>query len=169
MTLVLVDGSNVARCGAWRARNPEVDDIALRRRLVDAIGSWAGEEGHAVFVTFDGAGPWRPGAVRISAEVEVFGTGGVEGDDVIARRAVASVRASQAYWLVTSDRGLQLLAGGGADRVVFADDFVAELRAASPSSAQPSVTFEAQPGTRLAETLDDDVRARLERMRRGEA
>jgi predicted RNA-binding protein with PIN domain len=166
--VVLVDGSNVARCGTWRAANPDVDDHALRRRLVDAIGSWAATAGHDAFVTFDGAGPWQPGSTRISDAVEVFGTGRVEGDDVLAKRAVACVRSGASYWLVTSDRELQLLAGGGADRVVAADGFVAELGVAHAATPVRSVTGDAPAGTRLGESLDDDTRARLERMRRGE-
>jgi predicted RNA-binding protein with PIN domain len=172
MSLVLVDGSNVARCAAWRAANPVADDVALRRRLVDAIGSWAARAGHRAFVTFDGSGPWRPGSVRISGEVEVFGTGGVEGDDVIAQRAVSAVRSKTPYWLVTSDRGLSLLAGGGADRTIRADDFVevelgvARSRSTSGATADRAVE-ERQPGSRLGESVDDDVRAKLERMRRG--
>jgi predicted RNA-binding protein with PIN domain len=171
MSLVLVDGSNVARCGPWRAAHPDADDVALRRRLVDAIAGWAARAGHRAFVTFDGAGPWRPGSVRISDAVEVFGTGGVEGDDVIARRAVEAVRSKTAYWLVTSDRELALLAGGGADRTIRADEFVmVELGvgASGTEAASSSVTVEAPAGTRLAESLTDDVRSRLERMRRGE-
>jgi predicted RNA-binding protein with PIN domain len=167
MTRVLVDGSNVAQCAAWSARNGGVDQHTLRRRLVDALGSWAASEGHEVFATFDGAGPWRPGSVRISSAVEVFGTGDVEGDDVLARHAIAAVRARTPYWLVTSDRGLQLLAGGGADRTIAADAFVAELVA--PAAPAPAVTTELAPGTRLAESLDPATRARLERMRRGDA
>jgi predicted RNA-binding protein with PIN domain len=172
MTLVLVDGSNVARCGAWRGANENADDVMLRRRLVDAIGSWAGAQAFDVLVTFDGAGPWRPGSVQVTDRVEVFGTGGVEGDDVVAKRAVQAVRAKDAYWLVTSDRERQLLAGGGADRVIGADDFVAtELGVSGPGEPGDTRTtsFEAPAGTQLASTLDDDVRARLERMRRGEA
>jgi predicted RNA-binding protein with PIN domain len=170
MTLVLVDGSNVARCSAWRRANEHADDVMLRQRLVDAIGSWAGARAFDVFVTFDGAGPWHPGSVQVTDRVEVFGTGSVEGDDVVAKRAVRSVRAREAYWLVTSDHELQLLAGGGADRVLNADDFVlVELGVDEPAGETRATTFEAPAGTRLAETLDDDVRAKLERMRRGDA
>lgn len=164
MSLVLVDGSNVARCGAWRARNDDADDVTLRRRLVDAISSWAAREAHATFITFDGAGPWRPGSVAISDAVEVFGTGGVEGDDVLARRAIEAVRARESYWLVTSDRALGLLAGGGADRSVSADEFVELL---APAARTPYAPGEPPSPTRLRDTMTDDVRSRLERMRRG--
>lgn len=170
MSLVLVDGSNVARCRAWRQVHRDADDIALRRRLVDAISSWAARSDHHAFVTFDGAGPWRPGSVRVSDAVEVFGTGGVEGDDVIARRAVAAVRTKTPYWLVTSDRELSMLAGGGADRTVRADAFVEVELGPGPSGSGPSsVTVDLPAGTQLAQTLDDEVRAKLERLRRGES
>jgi predicted RNA-binding protein with PIN domain len=170
MSLVLVDGSNVARCDPWRGANPEADDPMLRTRLVDAIGSWAGANGHEVLVTFDGAGPWRPGSVQVTDRVEVLGTGRTEGDDVLASRAVQATRAGEAYWLVTSDHELRLLAGGGAERIVRADEFVLlELDAdRSVVDGAASGVADAPAQTRLADTIaDDDVRAKLERMRRG--
>lgn len=169
MSLVLVDGSNVARCEPWRAANPEADDQMLRTRLVDAIGSWAGAQGHDALITFDGAGPWRPGLVRVTAHVDVLGTGSTEGDDVIARRAVQAVRAGEAYWIVTSDHELRQLAGGGAERMVRADEFVTvELGHSMAISDESPARGDAPAATRVVETLDDDVRSRLERMRRGE-
>jgi predicted RNA-binding protein with PIN domain len=132
--LVLVDGSNVARCSAWRARHvgdldssSPVDDVELRRRLVDALCSWASVAGVEVQVVFDGAGPWRAGKVRATAGVTVIGSGRAEGDDVVERRAANAHRDQRAYWIVTSDRALQHVSGARAERVVGAEDFVLEL------------------------------------------
>jgi predicted RNA-binding protein with PIN domain len=176
MAEVLVDGSNVARCAAWLRQVGDAarDDATLRRRLVDATCSWAAAHGHDVHVAFDGAGPWRPGVVRITPQVEVIGSGAREGDDVLERLAADLRRRGVAHWLVTNDGALRQVAGIGADRVIRSDDFVLEL-AASPDPAtnaahdSASVTFEPPPGTALSEALDPEVRARLERIRRGDA
>lgn len=197
--LVLVDGSNVARCAAWRALhaggsrgaggsggrraldgdNP-VDDVELRTRLVDALCSWAPVAGVEVHVVFDGAGPWRPGKVRASADVIVIGSGRAEGDDVLERRASNAHRDRRTYWLATSDRALQQVAGARAERVIDADDLVRELEQSRAANDQASA-LRATPGmpdsvtvdrpapatSQLGADLDDDTRAKLERLRRG--
>lgn len=167
MILVLVDGSNVARCAEWRVAAGTQDDMALRRGLVDAVCSWAPGAEARVDIVFDGAGPWRAGKVSASPEVRVIGSGRAEGDDVLERRAANAHRARERYWLVTSDRALQEVAGARAERILDADAFVAGLGAPAVDRSQAAVAG-SQPGTRLSETLDADVRARLERLRRGE-
>lgn len=169
--LVIVDGSNVARCSAWRAANEDVAgrDDDLRLRLVDAVCGWAARVEVQVQLVFDGAGPWRAGKLRASEAVQVIGSGRADGDAVLERRAAIAHRAGRTFWVATSDRALQQVAGARAERILDADAFVAELgptRAAEPPASDVQVVVE--PGTRLAETLDADVRARLERMRRGE-
>lgn len=170
--LVLVDGSNVARCAAWRDANADAGtDHDLRRRLVDAASSWAAAEGHEVVVMFDGAGPWRPGQVRISPDLVVHGSGGAEGDELIERAAGRARASRRPHWIVSNDHALRMVAGAGADRVVASDDFAAELRGerrAGADDERGTTTFEAHSGTRLAEAMGGDVLARLERMRRGE-
>lgn len=164
--LVIVDGSNVARCDGWRARAGAEDDHDLRRRLVDALCTWAPLAGVQVHVVFDGAGPWRAGKVRATEDVMVIGSGRADGDDVVERRAANAHRDGQAYWIATSDRELQQVAGGGADRVLSAEDLVAEL-AAVPNDAPESHSEAGPAGSTIGADLDDDVRARLERLRRG--
>ncbi len=173
-TLVLVDGSNVARCGAWRARlaaadvATPVDDIELRQRLVDALCSWAPVAGVEVQVVFDGAGPWRAGKVRATADVIVIGSGRAEGDDVLERRAATAHRAGRAYWVATSDRELQQVAGARAQRVLDADDFVRELAGAAASTPSGAASNSAtQPSSQVRDDLDEDTLAKLERLRRG--
>lgn len=168
MILVLVDGSNVARCAEWRVAAGTEDDMALRRGLVDAVCSWAPGAEARVDIVFDGAGPWRAGKVSASPQVRVIGSGRAEGDDVLERRAANAHRARERYWLVTSDRALQEVAGARAERILDADAFVAGLGASVPADdAGRDVEFPAEPGTRLAEALDEDIRSRLERLRRG--
>ncbi len=165
--LVLVDGSNVARCGAWRTRHADGDDIELRQRLVDALCSWAPVAGVEVHVVFDGAGPWRAGKIRATESVIVIGSGRAEGDDVLERRASNAHRDGRTYWVATSDRALQQVAGARADRVIDADDLVHELVQARASET-PSIDEPRRPATsQLGADLDDDTRAKLERLRRG--
>ena len=162
--VVLVDGSNVARCGAWLRGHRGVADPDLRRRLVDRITSWASSHDHDVVVAFDGAGPWRPGSIRVTPRVEVVGSGPAEGDDLLEQRAAELRRTRRPHWVVTSDGAVRHVAGAGADRTIASDDFVAELDVAAPIERAP---VQLQP-SRLVDTLDDDVRAKLERLRRGE-
>ncbi|MCW2921152.1 MAG: hypothetical protein JWL76_1026 [Thermoleophilia bacterium] len=183
--LVLVDGSNVARCSAWRAQLADanrardrttgsaadiptpIDDIELRQRLVDALCSWASVAGVEVQVVFDGAGPWRAGKVRATADVVVIGSGRAEGDDVLERRAANAHRDGRTYWVVTTDRALQQVAGARAQRVVDADDFVRELDLATPSS-NDAIASSAEPiASQVRHDLDEDTLAKLERLRRG--
>lgn len=167
--MVLVDGSNVARCESWRRQVGEgASDHDLRLRLVDAICSWAAGEGYEVQVAFDGAGPWRPGSVQASDLVEVIGTGAREGDDVVERLAADYRRADRTHWVVSSDQALRQVAGAGAERVVGADEFVTAV-AAPPTGVDPERATGRAVQSRLSESLPEDVRARLERMRRGNA
>jgi predicted RNA-binding protein with PIN domain len=168
--VVLVDGSNVARTREWGAIADTREDHDLRRRLVDAICSWAGSQDHDVVVAFDGAGPWAPGVVRASPRVEVEGTGAASGDAVLERRAQQLRLGHRAHWIVTSDNALRQVAGAGADRQLDSAAFVGLL--ADPRLDEPepgaAAPVESPARSQLGDTLSDDVRARLERMRRGQ-
>ena len=169
-TMVLVDGSNVARCRTWvvRSGHAQLDDLDTKRRLVDAICSWAASSHLEVFVTFDGAGPWREGEVRVAPSVTVVGSGTQVGDDLIESLAAAFHRERRTFWLVTSDAELRHVAGARAERVIDSDQLVRELSAAHDAS-EPAAGPDASspPGTQLRETLDPDTRSALERLRRG--
>lgn len=173
LVLVLVDGSNVARSAAWRDRNPgQVAVEELRRRLVDQACSWTAQAGVETVVAFDGAGPWRAGSVAVTPRLQVVGSGRREGDDLLERMAARARAAGRAHWIVSSDRALREVAGVGADRVLTSDEFVRELQLGAASSAPgagergPAPAHDA--ATRLADALDEGVRERLERIRRGE-
>jgi hypothetical protein len=86
---VLVDAENVRR-----SRWPNVPG----QELVELCAAWAERE-------------------RVEVEV-VFEPRNGTADDVIARRAQAFADEGVEYWLVTSDRGLRVRAGPGAERVV---------------------------------------------------
>lgn len=166
--VVLVDGSNVARCAAWVAHvGSDRADHELRRALVDAVASWTATA-HVVdrtVVVFDGAGPWRAGETSVGSAVIVAGSGTRSGDDLVEAHAARLARAGARWWVVSSDRLLQSVAGARAERSIGADDFVVELTAARGESPAPAPPAPTDPG--IAGLVGDDVRARLERMRRG--
>lgn len=181
-TVVLVDGSNVARCSRWRRQvaavtgSTTVADDDLRRRLVDAVAGWAVAEDRVVRLVFDGAGPWQEGSVDVAPGVTVEASGSRDGDALLERAAATLRGAGIDHWIVTEDRALQAVAGVGAQRVIGADAFVVELgqqqRATARSSSggagrSPKAGADDGGSSRLADTLDDSARARLERMRRG--
>ena len=189
-TIVLLDGSNVSRCAAWLRRLDEAGRSELplaRRRLVDAVASWAGAAGVDVLLVFDGAGPWRPGRTTIGPGIVVEGSGGGRSGDELLERAAAQARvAGRVHWVVSSDRTLCHVAGASAERILDADTFVAVWLAGTGAGADPDggpsgrvgdrVTGVASNdpagqsgGSSLGGLLDDDVAARLERLRRGEA
>ncbi|MCW2962697.1 MAG: YacP-like domain [Thermoleophilia bacterium] len=169
--VVLIDGSNVARTSEWRRAAGTREDHDLRRKLVDAVCSWAGSQDHDVVMAFDGVGPWAPGVVRASERVEVEGTGAASGDAVLERRARVLHAAGRRHWVVTSDGALRMVAGARADRILGSDEFVALLLDPSLDEPQPDTAprVEPEPGSRLGDSLSDDARSRLERMRRGES
>jgi predicted RNA-binding protein with PIN domain len=104
VTVVLVDARNVLR-----SRWPNVPE----EELVEAVRAWAEREGMDAVIVFDGRAP--EGAV---------GTTGESADDWIAREAS---RLEEAYWLVTSDRGLRERAGGRAKRTIGGGAFLRDL------------------------------------------
>lgn len=139
-TLYLFDGSNLFHAGGY----------AEREELVDALASFVALRGARGVVVFDGAGAERelgPLAVRFAQHA----------DDVLERLA-AEHRALEAVMVVTSDAAVRGTAGQEV-RKQGSRAFLAELRA--PAHAEPSPS-------RVRDRLDQDVRDRLERLRRGE-
>jgi predicted RNA-binding protein with PIN domain len=169
--VVLVDGSNVAH----RLQADSGIDIDDRKRdLVDLVCNWASSE-HAVTITFDGAGPYGAGTRRVTPHVEVVGTGERDADSVLERRSRKLRRAGCSIWLVTDDVALRRVAGAGADRISSADDFLLLLRTGAPTPRDAERSHgpaAAGPGpvpraTRMTDGMAPDVRAALERIRRG--
>jgi predicted RNA-binding protein with PIN domain len=155
-TVVLVDGSNVLRSAAW-------GDPADSRRLVDRVAGWAAMEGLDVLLAFDGAIERS----RPVGHVLVMATGAQEADDVLAERAARLVDRGIDHWVVSDDHGVRGTAGAGAQRVLGTAAFVALLAEPEQAARHDSSTGAERPGSRIADALDDDARARLERLRRG--
>lgn len=175
--VVLVDGSNVARSDAWtevlrRAVAELPHDLRggfvadPRSRLLDWLLAWTTHAAVDIVVVFDGEGPLGAGRTQWNHGYLVIGSGATEGDTVVEQEAARLAREGAEVRLVTDDRALANVAGAHAHVVHDVSHFVAELQA---EYEQPEVDrLEAVVvETRLADTVDDDVRTRLERMRRG--
>jgi predicted RNA-binding protein with PIN domain len=138
-TLYLLDGSNLLHAGAFAGRD----------ELVDLLASFVGLRGASGVVVFDGVGPDRdvgPLAVRYAEHA----------DDLIERLA-AERRSVEAVIVVTSDLAVRGTAGQEV-RKQGSKAFLAELSTAVHVEAGPS---------RVADRLDPETRAALERLRRG--
>lgn len=181
--VVLVDGSNVARSDAWervtrreQGEVPHADhrlDTDPRARLLDWILAWTTHSGADIVAVFDGKGPLGAGRRQFNHSYLVIGTGAVDGDRVIEQEAVRLHDAGVRFRLVTNDHALANVAGAHAEVVHDVEHFVAEITAepvSDPAGEQGDDTLDRAfgAGSRLVDSVDDDVLARLERMRRGE-
>jgi predicted RNA-binding protein with PIN domain len=172
-------------------------DADPRARLLDQILEWTTVSGTDVVVVFDGEGPLGAGRSSWSRAFLVIGAGSTDGDTVVEQEAARLRREGAQVRLVTDDHALANVAGAHAQAVLGVDHFVAQLatgpadeldvdhvhlvrdRESRPGTARPGT---ARPGTarpgrvqpddahsRIGDSVDDDVRARLERLRRGDA
>ena len=183
MTTYLVDGSNVARSRAWEAVvQREVAELPRdlagaanpdpRARLADWIMAWRTHSGHDVVLVFDGAGPQGAGRRQWDHGYLIIGSGREEGDSVIEAEAARLAGSNVPFRLVTNDHALGNVAGSRAEAVLSVEGFVADLArepADRPGTTSSNTALEeiVTERTTLADDLDDDVRAKLERMRRG--
>jgi predicted RNA-binding protein with PIN domain len=139
-TLYLFDGYNLLHAG------PHTD----RRALVDALASFVATKGARGVVVFDGAGDDEQLgslAVRFAPDA-----------DTLLERLAAEHRARERVLLVSSD-GTVLGTAGRQVANLSSQTFFRDLRL--PQVAK-------QPPGGLADKLDDETRALLERLRRGE-
>lgn len=188
MSTYLVDGSNVAHSAVWRGLVEReqgelphdlrgMGRVDARARLVDWVLAWRTHSGADVVLVFDGAGPQGAGSRHVDHGYVVIGSGGDDGDDVIEAQAARLVETGVTFRLVTDDRALANVAGARAEAVLsvagFVNDLVATLepKVGATGSNVELEAFDVSHGepqpTRLADDLDDDVRTKLERMRRG--
>ena len=117
--IVLIDARNVAR-SKW----PNIPE----QKLVDLCWSWGAEQGYAVIVVFDGTAPIDVvGRRDLGPGCSVVGTGRRSADSWIEREAHRYQEEGQEYWLITSDRVLQNVAGAHAERIVGGGTFAKEL------------------------------------------
>ena len=140
-TLYLFDGSNLFHAGRF----------AHRDELVDELASFVALRGARGVVVFDGVGERRelgPLEVRYAPHA-----------DTVLERLAAERRGRETVLLVTSDAAVQ---GTSGQEVMKRGsvEFLAELAAVSHREERAS---------RVDQRIDPAVRARLERLRRGQA
>ena len=139
VTLYLFDGSNLFHAGGYADRDALVDDLA----------SFVAVRGARGVVVFDGAG-----ADRQVGALEVRFAGHA---DTVLERLAARHRDSEAVLLVTSDAAIRGTSGQEVRKRGSAG-FLAELG---------EVVHREASASRLGDRVDDETRARLERLRRG--
>lgn len=177
----LVDGSNVARSDAWaeamRREQGELPhanvalDVDPRARLIDWILAWRTRSGDDVVVVFDGQGAQGTGRRQIDHGFLVIGSGSESGDTVVEAEAVRLAGAGRRVRVVTNDHALGNVAGARAEAVLSVEAFVGDLAAQHDeddyAAGDVLVTTGEPLPARVTRELDDDTRAKLERMRRG--
>jgi predicted RNA-binding protein with PIN domain len=138
-SLYLFDGSNLFHAGEFRDRD----------ELVDQLASFVAVRGARGIVVFDGSGAERRlGPLTVSYAPHA---------DSVLERLAAEHRGSEAVLLVTSDAAVRGTSGQEV-RHRASRSFLAELAGSTHSEAAAS---------RLGDRVDDETRARLERLRRG--
>ena len=138
-TLYLFDGYNLLHAGAY----------ADRRELTDALASFVALKGARGVLVWDGAGE--------DAEVGPLSVRYAPHADALLERLAAEHRDREAVLLVSSDAAVRGTSGQEVQKRSSAA-FAGEL--ASPPAAP-------EAPTRVADALDAETRARLERLRRG--
>ena len=139
-SLYLFDGYNLLHAGPY----------ADARELADALASFVATRGARGVVVFDGAGDdteLGPLSVRFAPDA-----------DTLLERLAAEHRARQRVVLVSSDRAVLGTAGRQVAQLS-SQTFFRDLDPPRPAEAPPGG---------LADKLDPETRARLERLRRGE-
>jgi predicted RNA-binding protein with PIN domain len=140
-TLYLFDGSNLFHAGHF----------AHREELVDELASFVALRGARGVVVFDGVGERRElGSLEVRYAPHA---------DTVLERLAAERRGHETVLLVTSDAAVQ---GTSGQEVMKRGsvEFLAELAAVSHREERAS---------RVDQRIDPAVRARLERLRRGQA
>jgi len=143
-TLYLFDGYNLLYASAFTERND----------LVDTLASFVAGHGARGIVVFDGVGEERvvgPLAVRFTAHA----------DDLLERLA-AENRASESVCVVSSDHAVRWTSGQEV-RKVASSAFLAELAPVEHVEREQTGA-----GGRVGDRVDEETRAKLERLRRGE-
>jgi predicted RNA-binding protein with PIN domain len=138
-TLYLFDGYNLLHAGDY-------EDVS---RLVDELASFVALQGARGVVVFDGVGQdvdRGPLQVRYAPHA-----------DTLLERLAAEHRSREVVCLVSSDFAIRGTSGQEV-RSLASRTFLRELTQASHAERAPS---------HLADRLDEETRARLERLRRG--
>lgn len=142
-TLYLFDGYNLLHAGAFGDRD----------ELVDTLASYVAGRGARGVVVFDGTGDERtigPLSVRYTTHA----------DDLLERLA-AEHRRKERVCVVSSDHAVRWTSGQEV-RKLGSRAFLTELAPAEHVEREQTGA-----GGRVGDRLDDETRARLERLRRG--
>jgi predicted RNA-binding protein with PIN domain len=140
-TLYLFDGHNLFHAGSY-------NDL---RELRDELASFVALKGARGYLVFDGTGAdesYGPLEVRYAKNA-----------DTLLERLAAEHRATEEVCLVSSDSAVRGTSGLEVQKRSSAT-FVSELENVTHSEERPH---------HLRDTLDEETRAKLERMRRGES
>ena len=140
-TLYLFDGHNLFHAGSYK-------DL---RELRDELASFVALKGARGYLVFDGTGAdesYGPLEVRYAKSA-----------DTLRERLAAEHRATEEVCLVSSDSAVRGTSGLEVQKRSSAT-FVSELENVTHSEERPH---------HLRDTLDEETRAKLERMRRGES
>jgi predicted RNA-binding protein with PIN domain len=140
-TLYLFDGHNLLHAGA----------VADRRELTDALASFVAMRGARGVLVWDGAGA--------DAEIGPLSVRHAPHADALLERLAAEHRDTDVVCLVSSDFAVRGTSGQEVQKRS-SRAFLEELKPAGHDEERPS---------RLADALDAETRARLERLRRGDA
>src|SRR6188508_1055094 len=141
VALYLFDGSNLFHAGRF----------AHRDELVDELASFVAVRGARGIVVFDGVGEDRA--------IGALGVRFAPHADAVLERLAAENRDREAVLLVTSDAAVRGTSGQEV-RHRASRSFLAELAGVAHAEASSS---------RLGDRLDEETRARLERLRRGQS
>jgi predicted RNA-binding protein with PIN domain len=142
-TLYLFDGYNLLHAGSFVDRN----------ELVDTLASYVAGRGVRGVVVFDGVGEERAiGSLQIRFTAHA--------DDVLERLA-AENRRTERVCVVSSDHAVRVTSGQEV-RKVASRVFLAEL-----TSVEHVEREQTGAGGRVGDRVDEETRARLERLRRG--
>ena len=138
-TLYLFDGHNLLHAG----------EFSDQRQLTDALASFVALRGARGFLVWDGVGN--------EAEIGPLSVRYARHADALLERLAAEHRATEEVCLVSSDFAVRGTSGQEVQKRS-SRTFVTEL-------VQPRQ--EEQRGSKLRDVLDEETRARLERLRRG--
>jgi predicted RNA-binding protein with PIN domain len=151
--LVIVDGDNVAH-----VRGGGEDYEQVRADLVAAVVDHANRAGTDTVLVFDGHGREHTlGRVRVRHA-------GAETADTVIERLAHRSQDEREVTVVSSDTVLRHVAQRGPVQAMSAREYVDRLAAPPPGETRSAA---ARQRYQLADSLDPQVRAALERLRRG--
>lgn len=169
---ILIDGSNVAHSAAWKKRFGSSEEYSqLCDRLVDSVASWSGglNFDDVVLLVFDGSGqPMRKRKDSVDSRFQVVASYSQSADSLIEIRAVKLSDAGLPFWVVSDDNQIRVVAGNRAERVLSAKDFIGEVIPLDTVNNGVVASDEGGGSSKLGGLASDDVRAKLERLRRGQ-